>query len=129
MIRGTGYSINGNWNFTGKTRKPVYSTGSIVQGWPLRTSDGLLWDGESISFNGLKVSGLYLVDGGVRRVEGDHDGDLVAFVLYDRNRTVVLERGYEDSMFTRLVLLGDGGGVFRAVMRSRDVTVWEPIRD
>ena len=119
----------GNWNFTGKTRKPVYSTGGIVQGWPLRTSDGLLWDGEKISFNGLRVSELYLVDAGVRKVEGDPQGGLVAFVLYDRNRTVVLERGYEDSMFARLVFLGDGGGVFRAAMRSRDVTVWEPIRD
>ncbi|MBE2899576.1 hypothetical protein DNK57_01860 [Methanothermobacter thermautotrophicus] len=118
----------GNWNFTGKTREPVYSTGGIIQGWPLRSSDGLFWDGERVTFNGLKVSGLYLVDGGIRRVNGDPDGDLVAFVLYDRNRTVVLERRYEDSMFTRLVLLGDGGGVFRAVMRSGDVTVWEPRR-
>ncbi|HIH64377.1 MAG TPA: hypothetical protein HA285_02035, partial [Methanothermobacter thermautotrophicus] len=91
--------------------------------------DGLLWDGEKISFNGLRVSELYLVDAGVRKVEGDPQGGLVAFVLYDRNRTVVLERGYEDSMFARLVFLGDGGGVFRAAMRSRDVTVWEPIRD
>jgi len=31
------------------------------------------------------------------------------------------------SIFVRLVLLGDGGGIFSAVMRSGDVTVWEPI--
>lgn len=78
---------------------------------------------------GVNVSRLYLVNGTPRIIEGDPDSDIVAFALLQRNRTVVLQRKYEGSMFVSLVLLGDGGGVFSAVMRSGDVTVWEPIHE
>ncbi|MDI9615497.1 STT3 domain-containing protein [Methanothermobacter sp.] len=118
----------GSWNFTGKTEEPLYSTGTITSLEPLRSSDGLVCDG-SVKFNGVNVSRLYLVNGTPGIIEGDPDSDIVAFALLGRNRTVVLQRRYEGSMFVRLVLLGDGGGVFRAVMRSGDVTVWEPIHE
>lgn len=117
----------GSWNFTGKTEEPLYSTGTITSFEPLKSSDGLVYDGESVKFNGMNVSRLYLVNGTSGIIEGDPDSDIVAFALLERNRTVVLQRRYEGSMFVRLVLLGDGGGVFRAVMRSGDVTVWKPI--
>lgn len=117
----------GSWNFTGKTEEPLYSTGTITSLEPLKSSDGLVYGGGSVKFNGVNVSRLYLVNGTPRIIEGDPDSDIVAFALLQRNRTVVLQRKYEGSMFVRLVLLGDGGGVFRAVMRSGDVTVWEPI--
>ena len=119
----------GSWNFTGKTEGPLYSTGTITSLAPLRSSDGLLYDDGSVKFNGVNVSRLYLVNGTPRIIEGDPDSDIVAFALLQRNRTVILQRKYEGSMFVRLVLLGDGGGVFRAVMRSGDVTVWEPIHE
>ncbi|MGB9838318.1 STT3 domain-containing protein [Methanothermobacter sp.] len=117
----------GSWNFTGKTEEPLYSTGTILSIEPLRSSDGLLYDDGSVKFNGMNVSRLYLVNGTSEIIEGDPDSDIVAFALLARNRTVVLQREYERSMFVRLVILGDGGGVFRAVMRSGDVTVWEPV--
>ena len=117
----------GSWNFTGPTVKPFYSEGEIISRNPLISSDGVTFNG-TVLFKGMKPCRVFTVkEGWVDVVTVDPSSGFNVYILKDRNRTVTVPVKYEDSLFVRLVLMGDGAGRFRAVMRSGDVTLWEPI--
>ncbi len=119
----------GDWNFNGPTVKPFYSEGKIISRNPPVSSDGVTFNGTFL-FKGMKPCRVFTVrEGRVDVVTVDPSSGFNVYLLEDRNRTVTLPVKYEDSLFVRLVLLGDGAGRFRAVMRRGDVTLWEPAKN
>ena len=107
------YSID-NYNIT----EDILKSGNGIS-MDMKTGD-VKWDGktpycvELVSKN--KIEKRYI----------DSSSDFCIFVLMDYNKAVVIDKKFEDSMFTKLFLEKSGNTYLKPVFRTQSVSVWKP---
>ena len=57
----------------------------------------------------------------------DKNSDFSVVLLMDTNQSIVFEKGYEDSLFTKLVMEKSSNTSFQSIYSNQNVTIWKII--
>lgn len=119
----------GSWNFNKLSGNCTYSYGTIHEtGNVLTTDDGITMDiktGNLTWNNHVPYSVTVVSNGTLRKDYLDKNSDFCVIINRDTNRSVVLDRQYENSLFSRLVVEKQDTKYFKAVYENNNVIVWE----
>lgn len=128
----TGYWIFnfGDWNFDlMKGGNHIYSYGNIkIDKENLKTDDGVFIDFKdgSVTWNGKTPYCLINVtDGNIEKVYQDNSSDFCVILLMDENKSVVIDKSYENSLFTNLVIEKISTNYFKPIYQNENVIVWK----
>ncbi|MGC9516567.1 MAG: STT3 domain-containing protein [Methanomicrobiales archaeon] len=130
---GTGYSnFNlGEWDFKNeKMGNFTYSVGDIQH------NNGFLNSSNDIVFNRgnnrIKWKNrvpycLIEVENGISKKKYfDEDSNFCIIIEYDYNKTVVIDKKFENSLFTKLVLQKSNTYCFKKIYENKKVVLWKP---
>jgi len=112
------YLYYGSWNFTSGNSSAFY----VVKDVRKSDIEGALRSG---LWMGKKPSRFIVRDGdSVRFIDVNRSGNFSVIFLVDNNLAVVTDSCHDESMFVRLVLLGEDTQHYRKLYRDGSVTVW-----
>lgn len=112
------YLYYGNWNFTSGNSRALY----VVKDVQKSDIEGALRSG---LWMGKKPFRFIVKDrDSVRFIEVNRSGNFSVIFLMDDNLAVVTDRYHDDSMFVRMVLLGEDTEHYRKIHMDDSVTVW-----
>jgi len=120
----------GNWNFNEiKASNYTYSTGSfVINGTILTSKNGVFMNVETgnITWNGKSPYSFILVKNGtIKKQQVDKSSEFSIAVLWDRNKTVVIDKTFENSLFMKLWVENSNSTDFKPIYRKGAVTVWQ----
>ncbi|SCG86009.1 STT3 domain-containing protein [Methanobacterium congolense] len=119
----------GSWDFNKLSGNCTYSYGTIHEtGNILTTDDGITMDlqtGNLTWNNHVPYSVTVVSKGTLKNDYLDKNSDFCVIINRDTNRSVVLDRQYENSLFSRLVVEKQDTKYFKAVYENNNVIVWE----
>ncbi len=112
------YLYYGSWNFASGNSRALY----VVKDVRKSDIEGALRSG---LWMGKKPFRFIIRDGdSIRRIEVNGSGNFSVIFLRDDNLAVVTDRYHDESMFVRMVLLGEDTEHYRKIYRDGSVTVW-----
>jgi dolichyl-diphosphooligosaccharide--protein glycosyltransferase len=130
LNRGVAIFKFGNWNFNeSKEGNYTYSTGNfVIEGNTLNSDNNVVMDlktGE-IKWNGKHPYSLISVENGtIKKQKIDNSSEFSIAVLWNRNRTVVIDKTLENSMFMKLWVENSNETIFKSIYQKSAVTVWQ----
>lgn len=120
----------GEWNFNNSTGGNfTYSFGTIKQDNNTLTSDDGLkmdLDTKQVTWNNLIPFCVITVNNGtIQKQYLDNNSNICVVLLLDRNQSVIIDKRFENSTFTKLVLEKINQTSFKALYQNNDVIVWQ----
>lgn len=121
----------GNWDFNKANGSDItYSVGEINYTTKniLNTTNGVVMNMETgnITWNRkVPYCVLNITNGTVKRDYMDKNSDFCIVLLMDNNESVVMDRGFEESLFTKLVMDKSNTMYLKSIFKNRSVTVWK----
>lgn len=119
----------GSWDFNKLSGNCTYSYGTLHEtGNVLTTDDGIVMDPKTgnLTWNSHVPYSVAVVSNGTLKKDYlNKNSDFSVIINRDTNRSVVLDRQYENSLFSKLVVEKQDTKYFKAVYENRNVIVWE----
>ncbi|MBI5458136.1 STT3 domain-containing protein [Methanobacterium sp.] len=119
----------GEWNFvTKQTNNYTYSVGDVNKtNSSLNSTNGILMDFEtgSITWKNKTPYCVVLVNNGtVQKNYIEFNSNFIIFIINSK-RAVVMDKKFENSIFTKLVIEKSNSTVFKPIYENKSVLVWE----
>jgi dolichyl-diphosphooligosaccharide--protein glycosyltransferase len=120
----------GDWNFDKMSvGNYIYSYGNITQhNSSLSSDDGLQMDtnyNHVIWNNHIPFCVVIVNNTTVKKKYIDSNSDFCVFILLDQNKSVVLDKRFENSTFAKLILQKNNQTSFKALYKNRNVVIWQ----
>jgi dolichyl-diphosphooligosaccharide--protein glycosyltransferase len=120
----------GTWNFNKlKGANYTYSTSSFVlNGTILTSTNGIFMNVETgnITWKGKSPYSVILINNGtIKKQRINKSSEFSIVVLWDKNRTIVIDKTLENSMFMKLWVENSNSTYFKPIYRKGAVTVWQ----
>ncbi|AXV38246.1 MAG: hypothetical protein CIT01_08560 [Methanobacterium sp. BRmetb2] len=120
----------GEWDFNkGVGGNFTYSVGDLfVDKKFVNSSNGFVWDkgNDEVFWNGLEPYCLVVVDDGVvNKRYLNNSSDFCVFMVMDWDKCVVVDKRFENSVFTKLVIERVNTSNFKIKYKNKKVTIWE----
>ncbi|MDI9618685.1 STT3 domain-containing protein [Methanothermobacter sp.] len=112
------YLYYGSWNFTSPTPRPLYEVVDTGRSEMLKSVDEGSWRGRR------PYRFIIKDENSVKSVEVNESSNFSVILLPDERETIIIDRRFDDSLFVRLVLLGEESEHFRRIYRNGQVTIW-----
>jgi len=112
------YFYFGDWNFTSKNTIPVYHVETVDVSQIDRSLKRGLWDGKR------PHSFIISDDRGIETISVDNSSKFSVIFLPAEGKAFIIDSSFNDSLFVKLVLLGEETEHFRKIYQKGDVTVW-----
>lgn len=122
----------GEWNFKEKrTENHTYSVGSIkINKTTLYTNNSIVLDlkTDSIEWNGKKPYCYEVISNNktVKRYM-DKKSDFCIILNMDSQMAVVIDRRFENSIFTKLVIERSNSTVYKSIYENKKVNIWKAL--
>ena len=121
----------GTWDFNKmEGGNYTYSYGNIeVNKDILTTDDDIIMDlktGNVIWKGKTPYCVINVTTGNVEKRYIDKNSDFCIVLLMDSMQSVVIDKQFENSTFTKLWLEGNNSTFFKSIYKNKNVTVWEP---
>jgi dolichyl-diphosphooligosaccharide--protein glycosyltransferase len=122
----------GMWKFANSNNENyTYSVGRIkINETHLITNDEIIMDlkTNAISWKGIKpYSTITISNGEIKRHPGDKNSNICIILIIGEKKSIVMDRQFENSLFTKLVLEKANTIHFKSVHKENTVTVWNLI--
>lgn len=123
----------GGWDFNKDNGSDItYSVGQInyTHRNILNTTNGVVMNLETgnITWNRkVPYCVLNVTNGTVEKRYMDENSDFCIILITDTNQSVVMDRGFEDSLFTKLVMEKNNSTYFKHIFKNKSVTVWKAV--
>lgn len=123
----------GGWDFNKDNGSDItYSVGQInyTHRNILNTTNGVVMNLETgnITWNRkVPYCVLNVTNGTVEKRYMDENSDFCIILITDTNQSVVMDRGFEDSLFTKLVMEKNNSTYFKHIFINKSVTVWKAV--
>ncbi len=118
----------GLWDFSkNKANNPTYSLGEITyHNNILNSSNGLLNNSGNLTWNGKQPYMIInFIDGKVEKRLIDKNSDFSVFILERHNKTIIMDKGRENSLFVKLVMERSNSTNFQSIYENKNVNVWK----
>jgi dolichyl-diphosphooligosaccharide--protein glycosyltransferase len=122
----------GEWNFKElKEGNYTYSAGKInTSNNVLNTTNGIYMDlkngkitwNEKIPYCMIKISG-----GKTEKIYLDKNSDFCVILIMDDEKSLVIDRKFENSLFTKLIVERSNTQFFKALYKNKSVMAWKSI--
>jgi len=131
MKKGFGIFYFGLWNFNAMQGKDLtYTFGKMDMNNSIaNSSEGVLfnlktsnvtWDGKTPYYVMIKRNGE------INSYYVNESSDFSTFILADSNFSVVMDKGFENALFTKLVIERSNSTNFKPIYENKNVVVWKP---
>lgn len=131
MKKGFGIFNYGLWDFnTMKGKDLTYTFGKMdINNGIANSSEGVLfnlktsnvtWDGKTPYYVMIKQNGK------INNYYVNQSSDFSVFLLMDSNFSVVIDKGFENTLFTKLVIERSNSTHFKSIYENKNVVVWKP---
>lgn len=131
MVDRNYWIYDGEWDFDKvKPRNYTYSVGSIhVNGSVLNTSNGITTDlnnNNDIKWN-EKTPYCYIkiTNGSVMKYYLNKNSNFCIILIMDDKKSIVMDKKFENSMFTKLVIERSNSTVFKSIYENKKISVWK----
>jgi len=130
MIKSGQWVFNfGDWDFVNNANKKfVYSYGNLkINKNNITSNDGLFMDLETrnILWNNTSPYSIIIVkNGSIEKININNESNFSVILNIDEKTFVVMDKQFEDSLFTKLVVEKDESKFFKKIYKNQDVTVW-----
>jgi dolichyl-diphosphooligosaccharide--protein glycosyltransferase len=119
----------GEWDFVNNANKNfVYSYGNLtINQHNITSDDGLFMDLETqnILWNNTTPYNLIIIENGsVEKRNINNESNLSVILNIDEKIFVVIDKQFEDSLFTKLVIEKVDSKFFKKIYKNQDVMVW-----
>ncbi len=111
------YFYFGDWNFTSKNTIPVYRVETIDGSQINRSLERGSWDGK-------RPHSFIIRDDRTETISVDNGSRFSVIFLPAEGKAFIIDSSFNDSLFVKLVLLGEETEHFRKIYRKGDVTLW-----
>lgn len=120
----------GEWNLTENSGKNyTYSAGTLnITNGKVNADNNITGDltTDNITWNGkVPYCEIIVENNKIEKHYLDKNSDFCIFLLIDNNRSVVLDKRFENSMFAKLVLEKNGSTNLKPVYKNKNVVVWK----
>ncbi|MCE5214149.1 MAG: dolichyl-diphosphooligosaccharide--protein glycosyltransferase subunit STT3 [Methanobacterium sp.] len=128
-----GYSIfhfGVGWDFTKQQGADItYSVGHMNRTDNILKSDNNvvldLKTGE-VTFNNKTPFCVMIIDNNsIKKQYPNDNSDFSIILIMDTNQSVVMDKGFEDSLFTKLVMMKSNSTYYKSIYENKDVTIWK----
>lgn len=131
-LLGIGESIfeYGEWDFNknqGVNHTYYWNYFNITHGI-LNTSDGLKYDmvnGDIIWNNKKPHKIIIITDGKINKKLVDENSDFDVILLMDNKKAIIIDKNYESSLFTKLIIEKSNSTNFEEIYRTNTIIVWK----
>ncbi|MGB9869807.1 STT3 domain-containing protein [Methanothermobacter sp.] len=112
------YLYYGSWSFSSLTPRPLYKVVDTTSSEMLKSVDEGLWMG--------KRPYRFIIKNGnsVKRFDVEKSSNFSVIFFPEEGEAIIIDRRFEDSLFVKLVLLGEESDHFRRIYRNGYVTIW-----
>jgi dolichyl-phosphooligosaccharide-protein glycotransferase len=96
----------------------------------LSTSNGVVMDAETdnITWNGETPYCVIVVTGeNVEKRYINENSDFCAVLLMDDKKALIMDKSFENSMFTKMVMERTNTTYFQSIYKNKGVVVWKPV--
>lgn len=120
----------GEWNLTENSGKNyTYSVGTLnITNGKVNADNNITGDltTDNITWNGkVPYCEIIVENNKIEKHYLDKNSDFCIFLLTDSNRSVVLDKRFENSIFAKLVLEKSGSMNLRPIYKNKNIVVWE----
>ena len=119
----------GSWNFNTLKGNCTYSYGYIKKnGNVISTDDGIVMDlkTHNLTWNNHVPYSITVVSAGtINKYYPDRSSNFAVILNMDEGRSIVLNKRYENSLFSRLVVEKQDTKYFKSVYKNKNVIIWE----
>ncbi|MBI5681007.1 MAG: peptide transporter [Methanobacterium sp.] len=126
-----GHLIFNSGTLQSKNVDYLYSIGDIkIDNNYLNSSDGISMDiiKNETTFNGeIPYCVITIEQGKVKKIHMNKNSDICVILLMDKKKSIVMNKQFENSLFTRTVLEKSNSTYFKSIYENNYVTVWKPI--
>lgn len=126
------YEFGVGWDIYKEEGKNItYTVGRMKSSDYIFTSDnGVVYDSNTGKVSWLNKTPYCLLmvsNNKSSKIYLDKNSDFSVVLLMDTNQSVVFDRGFEDSLFTKLVMEKNNSTYFQSIYRNENVTIWKII--
>jgi dolichyl-diphosphooligosaccharide--protein glycosyltransferase len=121
----------GNWDFNQlKPGNYTYSVGIFnTSEDTMNTTNEVFINlkNEFVSWKNKTPYMVTIIDNGlIKKHNMDENSNFVVVILMDEKKAIVMDKKFEKSMFTKMVLERSGGKYFKPLFQNKEVVIWEP---
>jgi dolichyl-diphosphooligosaccharide--protein glycosyltransferase len=122
----------GNWNFSNsRGYNYTYSVGTFTLNNHSLKSDnnitGNLYT-NNITWNSkIPYCEIKVKDNKIEKHYLDRNSEFCIILLMDTNESIVLDKKFENSIFTKLIIENSESTKFKPVYKNEDITVWKTL--
>lgn len=101
----------------------MYSSGDIF-----KSNNGVIYNAHTgnVSWNNKTPYCVLIVrNNSTEKTVLNENSDFSIILLMDTNQSIVVDKGFEDSLFTKLVMEKTNTSQFQSIYRNRNVTIWK----
>ncbi len=131
MIYGGYWILNfGEWDFENdNSPNYFYSFGEItINNNILKTDDGIVMNLKTRNIkwnNNTPHCAIIIKDNKIKKLYIDKNSDFCVILNMDENKSTILNKKFENSTFTKLILEKNNTDNFKSIYRKNDVNVWK----
>lgn len=120
----------GTWNFNKmKGNDLTYTFGNIdINNNILNSSNGISMNLNTgnVTWNGqTPYSAIIVKDGDIKKYYPNKNSTFDVIINIDSNKSVLIDKWFENSLFTKLVIEKSNSTIFKPIYKDNTVTVWE----